>query len=558
MIIFRVYNFRSVDIFGGNGYNRRMKKLSERKKRWIERTVANDRSNKRFLYNRFYLFTLLALLQLAGFFYLQYLLNFHTPIGVIVQVVVSILSLVCVLYIINKNARPSAKLNWILIILVAPVFGVPFYLYFGEGRPARKMKKKLERAKEGNARSIKEKFGERELPTPSSRQEGLERYLLEYAAAPAYQKGELTYFDSGEKMFPAMKEALQKAKKFILVEYFIIAHGKMWGEILKILLEKAEEGVQIRIIYDDFGCMTTLPPKYERYLESLHENIRALAFNEVVPLFALRMNNRDHRKLLVIDGQVGFTGGINLADEYIGEVRRFGYWKDSGVRITGDAVNSFTRMFFDIWNAFRPDKEEVTNYLTEAFNATLPPSNEKQSVIQPYDDSPLDNRSVAEYVYADMINRAVEYVYIFTPYLLPDDVIRSALIRAAERGVDVRVVTPGIPDKKTVYRLTRANYAPLLAAGVKIYEYAPGFIHSKSIVVDGKSAVVGTINFDCRSLYLHFENGVYFTDSEAIAALKQDCEETFAVSKPCTKENTKRGLFGSLIDSLLRVFEGLM
>ncbi len=540
------------------GYTIIMKKLSERKKKWIERTVANDRSNKRLLYNRFYLFALLVLLQIACFFYLQYLFTYHSQIAVLVQAVVGILTLVCVLYIINQNDRPSAKLNWILIILFAPVFGVPFYLYFGRGRPARKMKKKLEKAKVENARQIEEMFGKTELPVPTTRAEGVERYLWEFAAAPAYRDSEVTYFESGEALFPAIKEELKKAKKFILLEYFIIAHGKMWGEMLKILLEKAEEGVQIRIIYDDFGCLTTLPPDYDRYLEGLHENIRTLSFNEVVPLFALRMNNRDHRKILVIDGEVAFTGGVNLADEYIGEIRRFGYWKDSGVRVKGSAAQSFIRMFFDIWNAFREDKEEVTSYLSPSFNATLPPSKGGDSLVQPFDDSPLDGRSIAENVYVDTINRAARYAYIFTPYLLPDDAIRSALIRAAERGVDVRIVTPGIPDKKMIYRLTRANYPPLLKAGVKIYEYTPGFIHSKSLLIDDECAIVGTINFDCRSLYLHFEDGVYFSNREAVAALKKDCEETFLVSKQCTKENTKRGVFGGLIDSLLRLFEGLM
>ncbi len=531
-----------------------MKKLSERKKRRIERTVANDRSNKRLLYNRFYLFALLVLLQIAGFVYLQYLFVYHTRLGVLLQAFVGILSLGCVLYIISKDDRPSAKLNWILIILLAPVFGVPFYLYFGEGKPARKMKRKLEVAKADNARRIEEKFGTPPLPLPSTREEGVQRYLLEYAHAPAYRDSEISYYESGEKLFSAMKEELKKAKKFILLEYFIIAHGKMWGELLKILLEKAEEGVQIRILYDDFGCMTTLPPKYDRYLESLHENIRANSFNDVVPVFALRMNNRDHRKLLVIDGEVAFTGGVNLADEYINELRRFGHWKDTGVRIRGGAAASFVRMFFDIWNAFREDKEAVTDYLPPLDGAQT----EEKGVVQPYDDSPLDGRSVGEWVYADMIHRAAKYVYIFTPYLLPDDVIRAALIRAAERGVDVRIVTPGIPDKKTIYRLTRANYAPLLKAGVKIYEYTPGFIHAKSLLVDDESGVVGTINFDCRSLYLHFENGVYFTSKQALADLKRDCEETFALSKLCTKENTKRGLLGRWIDSLLRLFEGLM
>ncbi len=535
-----------------------MKKLSNRKKKWIERTVANDRSNKILLYNRFYLFALFVLMQLAAFFYLQYLFLFHTRIGVLVQAGLGLLSLACVLYIVNKNARLSAKLNWVLIILIAPVFGVPFYVYFGEGRPARKMQKKLAVAQTENRTRIEERFGKIDPPLPAVRGEGVEYYLRQYVYAPAYRDSEISYYDCGEKLFPELLAELKNAKKFILLEYFIIAHGKMWGEILKILLQKAEEGVQIRILYDDFGCMTTLPPDYDRYLESLHENIRAMSFNEVVPVFALRMNNRDHRKILVVDGEVAFTGGINLADEYIGEIRRFGYWKDSAVKIKGSAAQSFVRMFFDMWNAFRVDKEGVETYLTDAFNATLPPANGEKGVIQPYEDSPLDERSVAEYVYADMINRATRYVYIFTPYLLPDDVIGSALVRAAERGVDVRIVTPGIPDKKMIYRLTRANYPPLLKAGVKIYEYTPGFLHSKSLVVDDESAVVGTINFDCRSLYLHFENGVYFSGCQAVADLKRDCEETFAVSRQCTKENTKRGLFGGFFDSLLRLFEGLM
>ncbi len=531
-----------------------MKKLSERKRKWIERTVANDRSGKIFLYNRFYLFALLVLLQIGGFVFLQYLFVFNTRIGVLLQAAVEIIGLVCVLYIVNQDVRTSLKLSWVLIVLIAPVFGVPFYVYFGRGRPARKMKKKLEATKAANAQRIKGRLGEEEPALPENRAQGVERYLASHAGYPAYRGGSVTYYESGEKTFPAMKAELEKAKKFILVEYFIVAHGKMWGETLEILLKKAEEGVQIRIIYDDFGCMTTLPPRYDRYLESLHENIKALSFNEVVPVFALRLNNRDHRKILVVDGTVAFTGGINLADEYINEKRRFGYWKDTGVRITGGGVCSFIQMFFDIWNAFREDKEDVASYAIFALNATLPPSG--GSVIQPFDDSPLDGKSVSESVYVDLLQRAVRFAYIFTPYLLLDDAVRSAMVRAAERGVDVRIVTPGIPDKKLVYRMTRANYGALLQAGVKIYEYTPGFIHAKSLVVDD-GGVVGTINFDYRSLYLHFEDGVYFTDPQAIADLKRDCEETFTVSKPCTKENTKRGWIGRLVDSILRVFEGL-
>ncbi len=536
-----------------------MRKLTERKKKWIERTVANDRTSKRFLYNRFYLFASLVLLQIVAATALWFLFAYNSSVAVLLQAVVGVLAIVCVLYIVNKNERPSLKISWIMLILAFPVFGVPFYVFLGDGLPTRGMRRKLAKAKRENTRRALELFGGNKPVQPTTRADGLIHYLRYHADSPAFYDGEATYYASGETLFPAIKEALEKAKEFIFLEYFIIAHGKMWGDILKILLKKAGEGVKIRIIYDDFGSITTLPPDYDRYLESLHENIRAFAFNQVVPVFDLRMNNRDHRKIIVVDGKVAFTGGVNLADEYIAEKRRFGYWKDSGVKITGGGVRSFTRMFLDMWNAFRRDKEDLGEYVKNDLNATLPPSKlKKSSVIQPYCDSPLDAQSVSEHVYTDMINRAVRYAYIFTPYLLPGDALRLALVRAAERGVDVRIVTPGIPDKKTVYRLTRANYGVLLAAGVKIYEYTPGFIHSKSIVVDDESAVVGTVNFDYRSLYLHFEDGVYFSDCRAVADLKRDCEETFACSKLCTKENTKRTVFGRLFDSILRLFESLM
>lgn len=279
-----------------------------------------------------------------------------------------------------------------------------------------------------------------------------------------------------------------------------------------------------------------------------------MPFNQVVPVFAVRMNNRDHRKIMVVDGKVAFTGGINLADEYINEKKRFGYWKDTGIKITGDSVRSFVDMFFYIWNAFREDREDVNWY--------LPPLQEDSGlgsglVIQPYDDSPLDKTSVSEVVYADMIQRAKRYIYVFTPYLVLDDFLRAELLLAAARGVDVRIVVPGVPDKKMIYRVTRANYLSLMKDGIKIYEYTPGFLHAKSMVCDDEYAVVGTVNFDYRSLYFHFENAVYFTDKEAVAAVKRDADETFAVSKLCTPENTKRTAIGRVVDSVLRVFETL-
>ncbi|MBE7086462.1 MAG: cardiolipin synthase [Clostridiales bacterium] len=533
-----------------------MKKLSERKKQWIERTVANDRSYKLYLYNRFFIFALLVLAQLVGYVFLLYAFAYDSQIGYAIQTAVGVLALIFVLTIINRYDRPSTKLNWILLILLIPIVGVPMYLLYGDGKQTCRMRKKIEKAKRENQAQFLEIYGEGTGFLPQTRGEAVSCYLTSYAGYPIYTDGEISYYKSGEELYPVMLEALQKAEKFILLEYFIIAGGKMWDSILKVLLQKAMQGVQVRIIYDDFGCMMTLPPDYDTYLESLHKNIKCLSFNPVVPVFTLRMNNRDHRKILVVDGKVAFTGGINLADEYVAQKVRFGYWKDSGVKITGNAVRSFTMMFFYLWNAFRKDKEALSAYL-------LPPSEiksdtkdeEKQTQIHPYDDSPLDKQSVGATVYLDMIHRARDYVYIFTPYLILDDEMRAALMRAAMRGVDVRIVTPGIPDKKMVYRLTRANYEILMRVGVKIYEYTPGFIHSKSMVCDDECAVVGTINFDYRSLYLHFENAVYFSGCDAVMEVKRDCEETFAVSKLCTKENHKRGFFGRLGDSLLRLFE---
>lgn len=533
-----------------------MKKLSARKKRWIERTVANDRSYKVVLYNRFFIFLLAVLLQVVTYAGLLLLLVYGSAYAAVLQIVMLALEIVFVLHIINRHDRPSMRLDWIILILIAPVFGVPMYLVNGRGRPTRKMKRKMEAAKEENERALRELYGEEEMPDPQNRNDEITRYLARYGRYPVFYDGTIEYYKSGEDMFPVMLEELRKAEKFILVEYFIIAHGRMWNEIRKILLEKAEQGVQVRIVYDDFGCMMTLPPKYDRYLEGLHENIKCMTFNDVVPFFAVRMNNRDHRKILVVDGKVAFTGGINLADEYIAEKRRFGYWKDSGLKITGESVRSFTQMFFYMWNAFRKDKEDIKNYLLPAAERHTAETTDLR--LQPYDDSPLDGVCAGETVYMDMINRASRYIYIFTPYLVLDDSMRTALCQAAMRGVDVRIVTPGIPDKKMTYRLTRANYGILMRAGVRIYEYAPGFIHAKSMVCDDECAVVGTINLDYRSLYHHFENAVYFSGCEAVLDLKQDCEETFAVSQERTAENTKRGIFGRLVDSVLRVFETLL
>ena len=536
-----------------------MKKLSERNIQWASRMADHWRGYKLFLNNRFFVFMLLILAQLIFFIGLAVLLAYNTQVGVIIQIIVWVMGLLSVLYLINKNDRPSVKLSWIVLMLVVPIVGVPTYLIFGEGRPTRWMYNRLNEAQKENQKAFEEVFGEYEEEVPQERSEGICHYLAKYGRFSLYREGELTYYKNGESAFPDILAELEKAEKYILLDYFIVEHGKFWNSVLEILLKKAEQGVQVRMIYDDFGCMMTLPPHYEKKLEALSPNIRCMAFNRVVPFLVMRMNNRDHRKIMVIDGKVGFKGGINLADEYVAEKERFGYWKDSVLRIKGDAVNALTKMFFNFWNAFREDKEDLKKYLLKKKNEApmYALSDKNLPYIQPYDDCPLDDISVGETVYLDVLQRAQKYAYIFTPYLILDDQMRMALCQAAMRGVDVRIVTPGIPDKKIVFRLTRANYDILRRAGVKIYEYTPGFIHAKSIVSDDVCAVVGTINFDYRSLYHHFENAVYFANCDTVLEVKRDAEETFAVSKLCEHGYPKRSLLGRLLDSLLRVFETL-
>ena len=356
------------------------------------------------------------------------------------------------------------------------------------------------------------------------------------------------------EMFPAMLEALRSAEHFIFMEYFIINQGYMFQTIVDILEEKAKQGVEVRLIYDDMGCIGTLPPHYYKILQK--KGIKCAAFNPFRPVMSVIMNNRDHRKILVVDGTVGFTGGINLADEYINKIERFGYWKDTGVRIEGEGVWSLTNMFLGMWNSIVRSSEDYKKYLPPVHQTW---NLDEDGFVQPYGDSPLDHENVGENIYLNIISRAKKYVYIFTPYLIIDHETLVALRNAAKSGVDVRIVTPGIPDKKMVYLLTQSYYTPLLEAGVKIYQYTPGFLHAKSFVCDDEIATVGSVNLDFRSLYLHFECGVFMYRSKAVMQVKQDCMETFACSEEISLAFCrKRPLPVRMLQSLLRLFAPLM
>ena len=468
-----------------------------------------------------------------------------------------VLSIVMALYIINKADVPAYRMGWILLIMVLPLFGGLLYLLLGQKRPARYMRRRLEKGmKDHDLMTVQNPEIAEELKEHAPRVAGLSSYISNFARFPVYKNTMVTYHPLGENQYEDMLAELKKAKKFIFLEYFIIEEGEMWNSILDILSKKVEEGVDVRVIYDDMGCLRKLPSTYYKNLEKL--GIKCLVFNPFIPIISLVMNNRDHQKIMVIDGNTAFTGGINLADEYINHKIRFGHWKDTGVMIKGEAVWNFTVMILEMWNSynpidedfsvFKPCEEHEGDFVSDGF-------------VQPFGDSPLDGETVSVNVYFDILAQAKDYVYIFTPYLAISDELHIALCAAAKRGVDVRMVLPGTPDKKIAYRLSRSYYLPLMEAGVRIYEYTPGFIHAKSYVCDDETAVVGTINMDYRSLYLHFECGVVMYECAAIAELKKDALKTFEVSHEVSIQERKRTkmsrLYGGLIDSILRVFAPL-
>ncbi len=469
----------------------------------------------------------------------------------------SLLSFAIVMYIVCKDDNPSYKIVWIILIMLSPILGAPLYLFAGNKKPSKSMHRRISSTK---AKYICKLNGGEEvlemIKNENPRTHSTFSYITRLSGYPVYTNTEAEYFPVGEEMFEAMKREIQKAEHFIFLEYFIINEGKMWNALLKLLVEKAESGVDVRIIYDDMGCVALLPPKYFKKLEALNPNIHVLAFNPVVPVLSLVMNNRDHRKIMVIDGFTGFNGGINLSDEYINEIHPYGHWKDTGVMLRGEAVMNLTEMFLEVWHTFRNNEkdEDLMKYAPSAYGGRA----SADGYIQPFYDTPLDNEALSENLYIDILNQAEKYVYIFTPYLILDDNMKCALCLAAKRGVDVRIVTPGIPDKKAIFRLTRANYSPLLASGVRIFEYSPGFIHAKSFVCDDKTGVVGTINLDYRSLFLHFECGTLMYNSSAVLKLRDDHIETMKKSREITSDNFRSYYKGTMFDAALRIIAPLL
>ena len=504
----------------------------------------------RLLFSRFFIIAVLLVLQI-GILVSTYV--WFTEKVHIVLHLLWILTFVMIVYLFNSNMDSSAKLTWMLIISLLPVAGAVLLLWT-QSNVGHRMTTKLVKKQIGDTRgSIKQSEKVvKEVEHDGSGTDDLSKYLNNSGCFPLYKNTKVTYFPLGEDKFKAMLEELEKAKKFIFMEYFIVEEGYMWGRILDILTRKAKEGVEIRVMYDGMCEMSTLPASYWKLLEK--EGIHARAFAPIVPVVSSHYNYRDHRKILVIDGKVAFNGGVNLADEYINRIERFGHWKDTAVMLKGEAVRSFTLMFLQMWYL---GKENVD--YESWVNAPCSRPKDATGYVMPYCDSPLDEYKAGEAVYMDFLYRATDYVHIMTPYLILDGELETALCFAAQRGVDVKVILPGIPDKKVPYALAKTHYKVLKKAGVKIYEYTPGFIHAKVFVSDDIKAVVGTINLDYRSLYHHFECATYMYKTDCISEIEKDYQNTLEKCREVTFESIKNEKPSyKLIGSLAKMISPLM
>lgn len=488
-----------------------------------------------------------------------------TVIGVILQVLLTLalyLYLIDKLWIINilfgfikiiiiigliKNSRNySSTLPWIILLLLFPVVGTLIYVIIGQNRKSSRILKDIITSEKKN----KKYYVHENKLTEEIKINSRLKYISNYAGFPITKDNDISYYPLGDNAFDAMIEELEKAKNFIFLEYFIISHGMMWNKILKILEKKVSEGVDVRVIYDDAGCIATLEKDYNKQLEK--KGIKCIVFNKLNPVSGVMMNHRDHRKILVIDGKAAFSGGINLSDEYINIGSPHGHWKDNAIKIEGSAVWSYTIMFLTMWNAFRYEDKDFTK-----FKYVFKKQKENGFVV-PYAETPLDNELTGEDIYLNIINQVHSYLYIFTPYLIIDTDMINALILAAKRGVDVRIIIPGIPDKKIVYTLSESYLELLVKGGVKVYKYTPGFVHSKVMVADDHIATVGTINLDYRSLYLHFECGLYLEDVKCIKDIKKDFNDTLHKSHQITKQEATPKFLKSIWQTILRIFAPLM
>lgn len=507
--------------------------------------VVSMHKISKFLFSRIVINGVLIIIQA---FLLFILFAYLSTASLFVYILLMIISAFISMALLNDNLNPSFKIPWLLLLIVFPILGV--FLYLLNGKLWIRKKYRKEKFEIGNYEYQKSEIL-KEIKEQDKNVYGQAKYIHDNINSPIYKNTKATYYPVGEKMFEDMIRDLKNAKKFIFLEYFIIEKGKMWDTILEILLDKKEEGVDVRVIYDDIGCISKLPNNYYKELDRL--GIPCISFNRFKPILSIIYNNRDHRKIMVIDGNIGYTGGINLADEYINEVSRFGHWKDTGVRLYGEGVATLTMLFLDAWNIFKEDNNSFETYLPEKKEYG------NEGYFAPYGDSPLKRETAGETVYLNIINSATDYVYITTPYLILTYELILALTNAAKRGVDVKIITPAIPDKWIVHAITESYYPILMKSGVEIYEYAPGFIHSKTFICDDKVGVVGTINLDFRSLYHHYENAVWIYQSKVLEDIKKDFKSTLEKSNFMDEARIRAiPWYKRMIGTIAKIFAPLM
>lgn len=520
-----------------------------------------SKQNKKFYFWKFINLFFTRAYLVAALLILQFLIIFNLSLdffrySVQLYVLALLFSLIVVIYLTSTKENPAYKLAWTIFIFVIPPAGALIYLFCGFRQQPRKKALKIDKIyTQTNALITQSSQTWQALKNyQNTNYINLQHfsYLLGFANAPIYNHTQTQYLPSGESFFQTLKKELLQAEKFIFMEYFIIEQGTMWNQILTILQAKVRQGVEVRLLYDDMGCLLTLPTNYAKKLNQM--GIKTLVFNRFKPLLEVHMNNRDHRKITVIDGKVGFIGGINLADEYININSQFGHWKDAAICLKGEAVWSLTVMFLQFWNMNQKTLENFEKYKNQS-SLTF----KNDGFVQPFSDTPQDDELVSKNVYLNLINKAKKYIYITTPYLIIDHELVTALTLAAKNGVRVKIILPAIPDKWYVQYLSQSFYISLLEAGVQIYEYLPGFIHSKTFLVDHELGVVGTINLDYRSLYLHFECGVLIYGSQALKQMNRDWSKTLDQCRLIDiKKVTEVKLTTRIIRGLLRVIAPLM
>ena len=496
---------------------------------------------------RYIVAILLAVLETAAVITIVMLLSYYVPFFYLAMWVTEIGTII---YIIASDGNADYKIPWLIVVIVIPVAGLMLYIMFGSRKLKKKFIRRLEMLRHAYEKDDSSDFAILETASPNACDQA--KMLTAIANCHVFTGTTQQYFPLGEDMFPQLLADLRKAEKFIFMEYFIIEEGKFWNPILDVLKEKAAAGVEVKVIYDDVGCMMTLPGNYDKILSGY--GIDAVPFSKLKGNADSEFNNRSHRKITVIDGKVGYTGGINIADEYINEIEKHGHWKDVGLRLEGDAVKELTRLFMvDYCINVKSLPEPKHNYFPEY---CMP----SDGFVIPFGDGPMPiyKRRVGQTLIEDLLNHAHRYVWIMTPYLIIDNQLCTCIENAALRGVEVKLLLPHIPDKKIIFEMARSHYHRLMDAGVQIYEYEPGFVHAKVYLADGETAMVGTINLDYRSLVHHFENGVWMHRCESVERIRDDFENTFRKCIPMDKSNTRWNLAQRFIRAVLKIFAPML